>query len=193
MKRREALRQASLILGYTLTAPAILGVLNGCKPEPKITIDPNWKPQFFAKDQIKSLVAIVDTFIPKTDSPSASEVGVVEFLDSMYATILKPEAKKLFAEGLIQLGNITNGKSFDSLTASERNTAMSKLESKQLPLLKDNKPNNVFYTALRGLVVTGYMLSEKIGTEYLAYDPVPGNYEGCIPLERNGGVNWSLN
>ena len=65
-------------------------------------------------------------------------------------------------------------------------------EKEQLPLLKINNPNSVFYTALRGLVVTGYMLSEKVGTEYLDYDPVPGAYEGCVPLSENGGMNFSL-
>ena len=193
MKRREAIRQASLLLGYTISAPAIIGVLNGCKPEPKLKYDGSWTPQFFQKNKLNDIAAIVDTIIPKTNTPAASEVGVVEFLDSMYDTILKQEEKQLFTDGLNQLSNITDGKPFESLSIKERNNAISKLEKEQLPLLKNMHPNSIFYTAFRGLVVTGYMLSEKIGTEFLAYDPVPGMYAGCVPLAENGGVNWSLN
>ncbi len=59
-------------------------------------------------------------------------------------------------------------------------------------MLRKENVNKTFFSMAKGLIVTGYMLSEEVGTKHLAYDPIPGNYDGCIPLEQNGGLNWSL-
>jgi len=37
----------------------------------------------------------------------------------------------------------------------------------------------------------GYYTSEKVGEEILSYDPVPGVFQGCIPLSDVGNA-WSL-
>ena len=189
MNRRNALKNASLILGYSLTAPAIIGILNGCKPEPKV---PDWKPKFLTIDQVKMLKTFADTIIPKTDTPSASEVGVVEFIDEMTADYLEAEGQTMFRAGLEKMQTIGDTKSFDQLNESEREDHISKLEAASIEALKEQEPEENFFATLKGFIITGYMLSEKIGTEVLAYDPIPGNYDGCIPLEQNGGKNWSF-
>jgi len=93
MDRRTALRNASLILGYSISAPAIVGILQGCQPE----VIPNFTPAFFAKEQLADVKAFMDTIIPKTDTPSASEVGVLEFYDNMLAVVLEPEEQEVKA------------------------------------------------------------------------------------------------
>jgi hypothetical protein len=47
-----------------------------------------------------------------------------------------------------------------------------------------------FYRMMKELALLGYFHSEKIGMEYLAYDPIPGPYQGCIDYGDVGKV-WT--
>jgi hypothetical protein len=47
MDRREALRRTALLMGGVVSAPAIMGVLQGCKAKPGLA----WKPVFINEDQ----------------------------------------------------------------------------------------------------------------------------------------------
>ncbi len=49
-----------------------------------------------------------------------------------------------------------------------------------------------FYRQLKSMALWGYFSSEEIGMKHLNYDPIPGEYRGCIPLDEVGGKNWSL-
>ena len=189
MDRRTALKNASLILGYSLSVPAVVGILNGCKPEPK---PPGWSPAFFNKADQPVVKAFVDIIIPKTDSPAASEVGVVEFLDDMLSGCLGNDAQELFRVGMDRLNELAGTTSFDQLAPEARLNVVKQLQEAAQNQDEKQDPHSDFYKNARGLIIAGYMLSEKIGTEHLAYDPIPGDYEGCIPLEQNGGLNWSL-
>jgi len=189
MNRRKAIRNAGLLLGYSISAPAIIGIMNGCKPDASGTSS-NWKPKFLNSTQAADIKAFVDMIIPKTDTPSASEVGVVEFLDEMLATHLPKDEQDLFKSGMSRLS--ANDKNFSSLSAEEQLSLLTSMEKEDMTELEKEEVEDTFFTNVKGLIVTGYMLSEEIGTNHLAYDPIPGNYDGCIPLEQNGGVNWSL-
>jgi hypothetical protein len=39
--------------------------------------------------------------------------------------------------------------------------------------------------------LVAYFTSEKIGKEVLKYDPIPGEFNGQVPLSEIGGM-WSL-
>jgi hypothetical protein len=44
--------------------------------------------------------------------------------------------------------------------------------------------NLTFYRELKSMILWGYFTSEKVGTEVLTYNPIPGSYVGCRPLEE---------
>ena len=48
MNRREVLEKAALVLGYAITGPTLVGVMNGCKAAPEL----NYKSVFFIEDQV---------------------------------------------------------------------------------------------------------------------------------------------
>ena len=186
MDRRTALRNASLILGYTLTAPAITGIMQGCRPE----VIPDFAPSFFGKDQLGMIKAFVDTIIPRTETPSASDVGVVEFLDVILDQVMKPEEQQRFRDGFARLAQLAGDSAFEGLSAREQAQLLEQMEKEALEA--DGPYNERFWYAAKGLVVNGYMLSEQVGTEHLAYDPIPQAYNGCEDLSISGGKNWSL-
>lgn len=186
MDRRTALKNAGLFLGYTLSAPAIMGIMNGCKPE----VIPGFEPAFFTKEQLGMVKAFMDTIIPKTDSPSASEVGVIEFMDNLYAIVMKPEEQEMIKTGFGQLATMAGDKAFEKQSAEQQVALLKQMEKTASEA--EGPKNKQFWYAAKGLIVNGYMLSEKIGTEYLAYDPIPGVYEACTDLSVSEGKNWSL-
>ncbi len=61
--------------------------------------------------------------------------------------------------------------------------------------LKGDKLNTYliykFLTETRRYTLYGYYTSEHVGETILSYDPIPGVYEPCIPLEDVGN-SWSL-
>lgn len=186
MDRRTALKNASLFLGYTLSAPAIMGIMSGCQPE----VIPGFEPAFFAKEQLGILKALTDTIIPKTDTPSASEVGVVEFMDNLLAVAMKPKEQEVVKKGMMRLAELAGDQPFDKHSAEKRMNILQQLEKEASGA--EGPRNEQFWYKVKGLIVTGYMLSEKIGTEHLAYDPNPGEYIGCTDLSISGGKSWSI-
>lgn len=45
---------------------------------------------------------------------------------------------------------------------------------------------------LRSTTILGYSSSEQVGRNVLTYDPVPGRYDGRMPLDQVGGRDWHL-
>jgi len=189
MNRRKAIRNAGLLLGYSISAPAIIGIMNGCTPDAATAIK-DWTPKFLSKIQVADLKAFADHIIPKTDTPAASEVGVVEFIDEIISGYLPGKEKDLFNAGLARMSGA--GKAFSTMSSDDQLSLITAMEKEDMAELKKDGVEDTFFTKAKGLIVTGYMLSEEIGTKHLAYDPIPENYDGCIPLEQNGGLNWSL-
>jgi len=48
-----------------------------------------------------------------------------------------------------------------------------------------------FYRSIKSMAIWAYFSSEEIGKNVLAYDPIPGTYEPCIPVSEVGN-RWSL-
>ena len=77
MDRRIALKNMGLALGYTVATPTLISIIQSCKTEKAL----DWTPDFFSKDEGSVITHLVDIILPKTDTPSASEVQVNLFID----------------------------------------------------------------------------------------------------------------
>ena len=65
MTRRELLEKTTLALGYTLSAPTIMGILAGCEPKHQLA----YKPVFFNDEQGIVIGDLADIIIPRTSTP----------------------------------------------------------------------------------------------------------------------------
>src|SRR6185503_19116755 len=92
MNRREAIQRTALALGYAISAPAIMGVLNGCKASPEVA----FKPVFFSQDQARGIEALSEIIIPKTSTPGAKDVGVPMFIDTLLKEVYTKEGQDDF-------------------------------------------------------------------------------------------------
>ena len=61
--------------------------------------------------------------------------------------------------------------------------------------LDENEKKNYdmykFLFTIRELSLVGYFTSEKVGTEVLNFDPIPGEYLPCIPVSDIGNA-WTI-
>ena len=128
MKRRDALKNIGLSAGFIIATPSVISLLNSCNTNPN-----NWRPIFLNKEQSKVLIDIVDIIIPKTDTPSANEVNVVEFLDKYYKEILDDNRQKWLKETYVSLLNLIKSNYSDTindLTEDNYNSVVSHLREK---------------------------------------------------------------
>ena len=133
--RREALRRAAILLGGTLSAPTILGVLAGCRADTNTV----WVPRTLDPHQHDTLEAIAEIIIPTTDTPGAREAGVGRFVDAMFSQYYPPIERLKLLDGLDAVdaqAKKQHGKQFTELTTEQQTAmvaAMDRIAFRQLP------------------------------------------------------------
>jgi len=194
MKRRKIIKLAALATGAALSAPLLSSLLSGCQSEAIDQADINYKLQFLNKDEFALVRKLSNIILPKTDSPSASDVGVHRMIDHMVATVYKKEDKEGYQKRFASLVAYLNPdpekvNSFLDLEEKEQLEMIQKLSDAKEDNLKDAQEA---FLDLRQQSIAYYLSSEEIGKKYLKYLPVPGEYQPCISLEEAGGKAWAL-
>ncbi|MEO0330543.1 MAG: gluconate 2-dehydrogenase subunit 3 family protein [Bacteroidota bacterium] len=189
MDRRQAIKRASYLMGGTLSAPAILGVMKGCTPKKEL----NWQPGFLSEEQATVVSEVAERIIPATDTPGAKDVGVPEFIDLMMKDIFGEEDQQQFVAGITQLEEMSQSEysdGFADLEPEQMDALLTKLEAEA----QENKQEGVkpFFRTMKELTLLGFCTSEAGATQVLQHVPVPGRYEGCISVEEAGGRAWAV-
>jgi gluconate 2-dehydrogenase gamma chain len=195
MKRREAIQRAGMILGYAITGPALVGVLNGCKAEPGLT----FKPEFLSQDQASLVAALSEIIIPRTDTPGAIDAGVPMFIDRMIKEVYPKESQDSFINNLKAFDEGAKkayGNPFVECSEDEKTEYFRKHHDSALgnstggyssgfwnAANKDSKP---FILEIKELTLLGFFTSEAGATQVLQYKQVPGPFKGCVPLSTVG-------
>lgn len=217
MKRRSALKNMGMVFGYAAATPILLSVLQSCKEKPAYA---EWVPSFFDKDKGYALAQMVDVILPKTDTPSATEVNVHVFIDEFAKAVL-PEEQKAFMELIMDrfMNKVLEGSGKENLLDIEgpdfnsvldiylakrtddqeeaHNKAideyMQAVMSGEEAELDNEAACYTFAGNVRDISVWAYKSSEYIGEEVLAYLPIPGEYIACGSVdELTQGKAWSL-
>jgi hypothetical protein len=104
---------------------------------------------FLTQSEVDWLKALVDTIIPRTDTPGASDAGVPAFIDRRLAA--NPALTEIFRSGM---------KSVDSDAQARFGAAFPALSAEQQIALLTSRQDEPFFTALKGLTIDGYYTSE---------------------------------
>lgn len=182
MNRREILKRTSYVIGGALSVGTISAVMGGCKTE---SIDLGWMPKVLSSDQAQLVAEIAERIIPKTDTPGAKDAGVASFIDNALDLNILGEKRTSLLSGLTQFTKMASskfGKSFIDISDEEKDTV---IKAVAMDGAEGDKANPVF-KQLRELVVAGYFSSEAGAKGALAYDPIPGEYIGCIDFKDVG-------
>ena len=177
--RREAIRRAALLAGVVLS-PRWLALA--------ATVGPIAQARYLTPAQLATAGAIADRIIPRTDTPGAVDVGVPAFIDLLYGEFMTEAERQLLTRGLSDVeaaATSAYGGSFASLTAGRQDLRLREIARAE----EGREPG--FFVLIRSATVLGYFTSEEVGRHVLHYDPIPGRYEGCVPIERVGRRNWT--
>jgi hypothetical protein len=193
MNRREALKRTAWVMGGVVSAPAIMGILKGCKAEPDLA----WKPEFMTKEQASIVSEVAEIIIPKTDTPGAKEVGVPGFIDKILKNCYTKEDQERFTTGLASFDEEAKkayGDVFMDLEPEQQQEYVKKVHDEAIKVEQTTQPapKRPFILMTKELTMLGFFTSEPGATQVLQYDPVPGAYKGCIPVSEAGnGKTWA--
>jgi hypothetical protein len=197
MERREALKRTAMAAGSAALTPALWSILQSCKQQSRL----DWTPVFLNEDQAGFVSALVDTLLPRTETPGALEMKVDIFIDKVYAEMYDQAAKSSVISEIEKFNATCKerfGSVFADLNASDRAEMLTEAEKSSAKFngkvwgtaVGEQEPVG-FYRSLKSMALWAYFTSEEVGKNILSYDPVPGDYLGCIPLSDVGNT-WSL-
>jgi hypothetical protein len=170
--RRSFLRGASILMGHA----AFGQVMTAFAAAPR-------KATYFTAAELETLRSLVDVILPATDSPAASAADTHYFIDLAMPACAGVDAQKTFRNALKQLG----GQKFASLAPAAQEALLRARAEADMPLPYDQS----FFKILKDYTLTGYFLSETGATQALAYESVPGGFQGDLPLAANQKA-WAI-
>ncbi len=193
MQRREMLRTAaaSVVSAAALallpnTAHAAwaqdawlrVGTLDGSSAATRLA-DP------FSAAQRATLGALADIIIPRTDTPSATDVGVLAWIDVVMTDYYTSEERNVLTVGLDAIDALAQSRasmSFAALRGDALTGVMASLDApadRALPAVRG-------YQRVKGLVVHGYFTSERVQQDVLHNEIMPGRFVGDAPMAVRG-------
>ncbi|AWV97470.1 gluconate 2-dehydrogenase subunit 3 family protein [Arcticibacterium luteifluviistationis] len=201
MNRREALNRVAILMGGAVSAPTIMALMEGCTPK-----DTASTPFSLSADYQSLVAEIAEVIIPTTDTPGAKEAGVGPFIETMLRDCYSDAQAAHFTKGLKALESKSKelGGSFVSLSSEQKTEVLKGMEAaagaekqeaekvKEIDAetgkVKDDGKGaekvTPFFNIMKELTLFGYFTSEIGATQELDYVPIPGKYEGCIPLKE---------
>jgi len=152
---------------------------------------PAWAPKALTSDQARALEAAAELIMPATDTPGAREAGVPQFVDRAVAQYCEPSEAALIRAGLDRMNadaRAAHGAAFASLKPGQQTALLAGYDA-EAGRRAQGAPH--FFATLKELVTVGYFTSEPGAMKALRYDPIPGDYRGCVPLSEIGRA-WAL-
>lgn len=197
MNRRNALKKAGVLAGAAVAMPTIMSLFQACQSETRL----DWQPEFFTKEEAKTIAALLDTILPRTETPGALDVKSDIFIDKVIAKTYDTMAQEKMRADIAAFNaecEKNYGKSFSDLDASDKSKVLEAAEAnsgKFSPRVWGSsiaKHESIdFYRSMKSMAIWAYFTSEEVGEQVLNYDPIPGVFEPCIPVSEVGN-RWSL-
>lgn len=131
---------------------------------------------FFSVDEMALLTALADTIIPTTDTPGAVAAEVPAQLQSLATLWGDDNYRRYWRVGLRNLS--AKLPDFLSKDAAVQASDLSAYDASVF----GGTVNDGFYRDMKSTIATAYYMSEIGATQELAYEPVPGEFKGCVPL-----------
>ncbi len=177
--RRSFLRGASVLIGHAAFPQVLAGFLAGCSSDTA----PARTPTFLDGAQMRTLTTLVDVILPATDSPSASSAQTQWFVDLAIGACANPLQQQTFRKGL----NDLSAAGFDTADDARRTALLTERAATDMELPYDQS----FFKILKDYTLTGYFHSQIGATQALAYEKVPGGYQGDLPLAQDQKA-WAI-
>ncbi len=134
-----------------------------------------------SEEQLALIGAIADTILPRSDTPSATDVGVPAFVNVIVSENDTDEDRAAFLAGLDAIearAKTTGGDAFAQLAPSARASVIESIESESNRRADPART----YWRLKALIIHGYFTSEPVMKDVLKFEVMPGRFEGSAPM-----------
>lgn len=131
--------------------------------------------------ELELVTTIGDLILPRTDSPSASDVAVPAFIDRMMADWYDDGERADFRRGLEAVEARARDRhrtGFAGLTEAQQTALLGELDGRTGP---EGSAERTF-GRLKSLTIYGYFTSERVQKEVLQTVIIPGRFAGCVPF-----------
>lgn len=187
MNRRQMLKYTALITGGSISAPFATAFLSGCSKPAQVGMVSDL--HFFNPDQFEWITILADTILPRTDSPSATDVNVHYTIDSMIGLVFDEEFKNQFMTQWAELESYLNRQNFLDLEPSMRENLLSELDLGQENELSEARQ---VFKEIKQQTIAYYLTTEEVGKNHLNYLPIPVEYKPCISVEDVNHKAWAI-
>lgn len=182
--RRQLLERAAMLLGAAVSSSAAAGILAGCVSTPGAS----GGEKFLTAEEMRTVTAMSEQIIPRTDTPGAIDAGVPAFIDRMMAGFYQDRERKLLRAGLAQVATDANelrGVAFADLAPADQVMLMKEYDRLAFNQARSGGEPHFFRT-MKELTTLGFFTSETGADHFLKYDPVPGPYRADVPYSQIG-------
>jgi len=140
----------------------------------------------------RTVVAAAERMLPATETPGATDAGVVAFIDRMLADWYTPAERDRFTAGLPDLDarcRALRGTDFVTCDDADQEAVLIALDDEVTALRRSSGTgaNDHWFAMLKYLTVWGYCTSEVGMRETLRTYPLAMRYDGCAPVARGRG------
>ncbi|HEY4133364.1 MAG TPA: gluconate 2-dehydrogenase subunit 3 family protein [Gemmatimonadaceae bacterium] len=111
--------------------------------------------------QLARISTIADALLPRTDTPSATDVGVPAFVDVIVSENYTDADRAACVANL----DAIDPTALDAIEAADRRA----------------EPQRTYWR-LKGLIVHGYFTSERVMKDVLHYEVMPGRFDGSAAM-----------
>jgi hypothetical protein len=186
--RRDVLKTAIALVGGSITASQ-LGLFSHAWAAAKSPV-----PRFLDDNQLALVKRAVDIIIPSTDTPGAAEAGVHRFIDMMMADWANEGSRDTLTRAIADI-EVSARQAFDQpfieLQKDQQQRLLETIDSDTRGKSDSQSPFGMF----KQLTIFGYYTSEIGASVELRFNPVPGAFTGCVPLEeldRSWYKHWDM-
>jgi hypothetical protein len=182
VERRDLLRALGAAAAFTLMPRTAQSAWE------TVAAAPHAPPRALTGDRADLVASLADAIIPRTDTPSATDVGVPAFIDVIVADYDEPDERATFLSGIDLIGaRLRRGDatSFAELSAGSQKALLDALDQPA----DRQAPDARAWSRLKGLVVHGYFTSERVQKDVLKTVVMPGRFDGNAPMKTAGAAN----
>jgi hypothetical protein len=185
MQRRELLKMAAAAAALTLLPNEARAAWAQALPrEGSRAAQP---VALLTAEQRATLAAVADAIIPRTDTPSATDVGVLAWIEVIMADYYTEADRRALTTGLDAIDAQARAIAGQPLSALAGDTLTLVMNALDTPYDR-NAPAARGYSRVKGLVIHGYFTSEPVQRNVLHTEIMPGRFDGAADMPtRNGG------
>ena len=172
MQRRTTLKNIALTIGGAIVLPSWANAWN--RESLRIS-------RFISPSQDALLAEIVETIIPKTNTPGAKELDIQQFTTTMVRDCYDKKSQETFVKGFELVDkNAKNSfsKSFMDCDTKQRLEVLDKMSK------SENPDEQNFVSLVKNLTIRGYLNSEYVMTNLRIFEFAPAHFYGCVPVKK---------